>query len=218
MRPLALSVAFVVAGCTRPTPEPARADAYDASVPHAASSPLGGAEASTDATPKEAESSYCTKTSECGWDDDCIPHRCVARSPKPRECDKSLPSLGDCRCIEATCTYVRTKPEATGSCAKDDECEFDPATGLCRPGSPPAAPIFEEGSFCRCVAKSCAVERVEPVPCKTALDCSWLEDPRRPAPASKVPRPWPPVKTPCASSSFDAVCKAGRCRLVAWKC
>lgn len=162
----------------------------------------------------------CKDDSGCGWDDPCNAHACVGRAASgSTDCDKSAPPPGRCVCGDAVCTLVRKVP-ATGAaktgCTKNFDCAFDPPTGTCRAGTGDRW-IHETGGFCACVAGTCTPDFVDPVACKTHTDCSWLEEPFRPAPASKVPRPYPPA-APCKSASKDSVCVSGFCVLRAWKC
>jgi hypothetical protein len=73
------------------------------------------------------------------------------------------------------------------------------------------------GAFCSCDGGTCTPEVVEPVKCKSTKDCSWLEHPMRPAPASKVPRPYPPI-VPCKTGEHESACVKGVCEIQVWKC
>jgi polysaccharide biosynthesis protein PslG len=118
-------------------------------------------------------------------------------------------------------------PVVSTACSNNYDCEFDdPCMKSKCVHVPPAdaggqVKIKCEESApkpgdCMCIKSECTL--VEFVSCKTSDDCSWLEDPWRPAPASKVPRPYPPVTAPCKSKSRDVVCDKGVCVTRAWKC
>lgn len=202
--------------CSRGRPEPATiaADPVDA-----APSPTPTVAPPAPAPSSEPlESVLCNADDDCGYDDPCNASACVGKGPPP-DCDKSKPPPGRCVCASGRCTMLRdelaTAAAKTG-CKADAECGFDPPTGKCRAGEP-TRNIRDRGAFCACRAGVCEAEIVEPVSCKTSHDCSWLESPWRPMPASKVPRPHPPI-APCKGGERDSVCVKGTCMLQAWKC
>jgi hypothetical protein len=163
---------------------------------------------------------FCTSDLDCGWDQPCVAKLCVGAPKTPFiGCDKSSEPPGVCTCIDHRCTLRRkTLLPPTPGCKVDADCAFNASLGWCKPGTRKAERIEEEGTICRCDAGACVLEVVDPVPCKKTADCSWLENPRRPAPASKVPRAFPPVR-PCKDGEWDSVCGAsGHCRIVGWKC
>lgn len=169
--------------------------------------------------PRRVEA-YCSDDKDCAYDDPCNAHACVKKSEGGSiDCDKSAAKPGPCVCGAHMCTLMRNAPQSgalkTG-CKSNSECAFHAVTGSCTAGSPPTS-IERRGGFCVCDAGTCTPEFVEPIACKTSLDCSLLEHPWRPAAASKVPRPFPPV-TPCKTGSRDSVCVAGECILRLWKC
>jgi hypothetical protein len=220
-----VAVLSIVAACARPTSTtepPIRGD--DAAIPTATPStmamPTVSASSSTTAIAAEnAADVHCTKDDDCDWDDPCMAKRCLGGPRKPIACEESSPRPGTCTCIADRCTLRRKTPAPpTTGCKVDRDCGFVASLGICKPGVPPTDRIDEQGTFCRCDGGACAVEVVDAVPCKKPQDCSWLDDPRRPAPASKVPRPFPPV-TPCKNGESDSICAAsGHCRIVHWKC
>lgn len=107
-------------------------------------------------------------------------------------------------------------PAVEPPCSAHADCALESSSGACRAGKGPRKVDGGE-RFCACVAGVCRPEVVAPVACKTTSDCSWLEAPWRPAAASSVPRPHPPV-VPCKTGERDVVCNAGTCVLRAWKC
>jgi len=177
-------------------------------------------DAAKDAVVVDPKPAYCENDSACAFDDPCDAHACVGKSEaKPVACEESAPRPGRCVCASNHCTLVRKDP-ATGArktgCTSNATCELDPPTGSCRAGKG-ARSLPTGGVFCACDAGTCTPEWVGEVTCKTSKDCSWLDDPWRPAPAAKVPRPFPPV-VPCKTGEKDSVCSAGVCVLRAWKC
>jgi hypothetical protein len=203
------TLVLLVCSCSRSTPEPrVTSDPIDASAP-------------TVEKPKPVVAPvWCDSDKECAFDDPCNAKACVGAPDAPwLGCDESAPRPGTCVCAAHQCTLIRKSP-ATGAvktgCTKDSECAFLPATGSCGAGTA-ATWVEDRSGFCTCSAGTCTPEWVEPVACKTSADCSWLENPRRVAPAKKVPRPYPPI-TPCKTGEFDSACVAGRCVLQQWKC
>lgn len=207
----ALWVAIVVCSCSRPQPD----------APKIVADPVKSAGVDAGKPPKPApEEAFCESDAQCGWDDPCDATACVAKSKAGVvACEESAPKPGRCVCSGNRCAVIRNDPStgaAKTGCTKNAECVFVPVTGSCRAGA--ARPMTEGGaSFCRCDAGTCTPELVAPVPCKKTTDCSWLDDPWRPAPASKVPRPHPPI-VPCKTGGRDSVCDAGSCVLRVWKC
>ena len=138
----------------------------------------------------------------------------------PPDCDKSKPPPGPCICEAHQCTMMRKDP-ASGAvktgCKTSDECAFVPTTGTCKAGSATMW-IESRGGFCACSAGTCTPEFVPAIACKTTADCSWLDDPRRPVPSAKAPRPHSGPIKPCVEGSIDSVCAGGVCTLRMWKC
>jgi hypothetical protein len=126
---------------------------------------------------------------------------------------------GRCLCSDNKCTLVRKAPKTVAvktGCTASSECEFRPRDGTCVAGKGKFF-LEEGGAFCACDAGSCVPDFVDTIACKTNTDCSLLEAPLRPAAASKVPRPFPPI-TPCKTGERDSVCDKGRCVIRVWKC
>ncbi|MBI2393636.1 MAG: hypothetical protein HYV09_28920 [Deltaproteobacteria bacterium] len=212
LAPWVLLISTCPCACSRTTPTPVAIVADDAGPIVDAAKPLPTTTATTTA---KITPSYCDADADCAWDPPCGAVACVARKsqkPSAEVCDGPVP--GPCVCADGVCA-ARRHEAPTRACKSDADCGFDAPTGRC--GDGPPMPIREQGGLCRCDAGKCAAEWVGPVACKTTKDCSWLEDPLRPAPASKVPRPYATVK-PCATGSRDSVCVKGVCRIVVWKC
>ena len=175
---------------------------------------------------------YCQKDADCGWDDPCAPHRCgKIASPSPVVCDKSAAAPGTCTCIEDMCTLrpdklSRGDTRGAPSCLHDEDCAIDVATGTCHAkGQSLIGPIHREGPVCVCKPSmgQCALRWVDPIPCASWRDCSWVRQPRlRPVPAKDVPRPVPRKVRPCQDGEIDSVCESddGRktCKVVGWSC
>jgi hypothetical protein len=207
MRPLVVAVLFLA--CTRTSTKISN-DPVDAGPPKA--------EVVTPSPKVEAAS--CSTDGDCAYDDPCNAKACVAKGDAAFVgCDKSLPPPGRCICGQNRCTLMRDAPStgaAKTGCASDADCAFIAPTGSCARGTPERW-IEERGGFCTCSAGICTPELVDAIPCKTTMDCNWLEDPRRPVSAKKVPRTRGPIK-PCVDGSLDSVCDAGHCKLRLWKC
>lgn len=162
----------------------------------------------------------CTTNADCGWNDDCMPTRCVEDHP-PQACDESMEPPGTCSCLEGACTLEPDKPPPpTGTC-EPRACVVDRAAGKCvaddggvAEGIRSAKPV-EVGPSCDCVklAEGCVFQWFDAVPCKTDRDC-WVDpSPRR----HPVARPKALRKRdfrPCADGEVAPKCGAeGRCVL-----
>lgn len=129
----------------------------------------------------------CTTAADCGWDDNCMPSRCVEAGIVASACDESAPPPGECRCIEGGCTLEpKTTPVPSGTC-EIRGCEVDRAAGRCIadtggvPENIRSRPGVNEGPSCDCPnpAKGCVFTWIPAVPCTTDRDC-WVDpSPRR---------------------------------------
>lgn len=80
-------------------------------------------------------------------------------------------------------------PPREAPCAADSDCGYDPRSGRC--GADPRwnkqPPVLDQGLICYCdPARSCALLRVDPVPCEGEESCAVRLDPR-PHPARATP-------------------------------
>jgi len=231
-------VTLALIGCGRsgsssappPPPPPPTTDAAVAATAPVDAAPVATAPV-VDAGPADAAGAagaFCQSDAECGWDDQCMPGRCVAARAAGggAGCDESAPPPGTCSCVENQCALRRNDPSAGAStaagCTRDDQCAIDVASATCHLGGTTLiGPIHAEGPVCTCgKAGRCEWSWSGPVACKSWRDCSWVHQPRlRPVPAKLVPRP---VKRPvraCKDGEVDSVCtKAGTCEIVAWSC
>lgn len=168
----------------------------------------------------------CNETSDCGWDDRCMPKRCGKRRDAGVACEETSPPPGECVCNENMCT-LRPKDAAggtsAGGCKQDGECAVDVATATCHAGGDAfIGPITKEGAVCTCDARAgkCVWSWSGPVACKTYRDCSLVRTPRlRAVPAKLVPRPVKRLVRPCKDAEIDSVCAPdGTCKIVGWGC
>ncbi|MFO0743386.1 MAG: hypothetical protein U0270_46390, partial [Labilithrix sp.] len=73
-------------------------------------------------------------------------------------------------------------PKEHSVCRTDADCGYDPTTGRC--GADPRLnkqpPLEDQGLICYCddSARTCALLRVEPVPCEGEPACAIRHDPR----------------------------------------
>jgi hypothetical protein len=127
----------------------------------------------------------CKSDADCGWDDPCMPSRCVESTPNVG-CDKSLPPPGTCRCLDERCTLEpQTIPEPRGTCEMGG-CVVDRAAGRCVADTGDVAPNLrftppvEVGPSCDCQfpAKGCTFSWFSPVACKSDRDCWVSPSPR----------------------------------------
>ena len=136
----------------------------------------------------------CEDDADCGFDDPCMPQRCVAsRSFGAQKCSESRPPPGACTCLEGRCTLEpREQPKPDGPCEVRG-CVVDRAGGRCVADTRGVADNFRTngglsiGPSCDCIepAKGCRFSWHAPVPCRTERDC-WIDELPRPHP---VPRP-----------------------------
>lgn len=130
----------------------------------------------------------CTADADCGFDDTCIPTRCIAASSTPSAaCDESAPAPGTCLCVAGACTLKpKQPPKAEGPCEKR-ACVLDRAGGRCIADTKGVGEGFRTnsglsfGPSCDCVVPSrgCTFTWYEAVPCKTDRDCWVAEQPRQ---------------------------------------
>ena len=225
-------VCLAVSACARPeapnkppSSMPASAPLITTASASAAMPVTAPALSVSSAPPKKERADFCTTNVDCGWNDACLPTRCVSakRSPGLTACDESSLPPGECLCLESACTLKpkRLPEPVVLGCKVDADCGFEASSGTCgAKGQFSGGPIKQEGAFCKCEAKSgaCSVEWVGPVACKTYKDCSWTRSPLRPVPSSLTPRPNPkPVKA-CSTGEVDSVCKENICVVLGWSC
>ena len=59
----------------------------------------------------------CQSDADCGWDDPCVPERCMAAVVSDIKCSESRPAPGACLCVSGGCTLKpKQTPKATGPC------------------------------------------------------------------------------------------------------
>jgi hypothetical protein len=176
-----------------------------------------------------ATAATCTSDSDCGWDDPCAPRACVAAHARDPHRHCGRPSTpGACRCIAGLCTTTRNEAQRESdppvSCARSEDCGYDPARGACVPaaedtvGHPIATGV---GCTCDGRAHRCVQTWRGEVTCRSWRDCSLESSPGggfHVAPTWFTPRyPDHPVR-PCRDGSHDAVCRNGTCRIIGWRC
>jgi hypothetical protein len=239
-----IGLAVLTTACASPSPGAAKQDADPGSnatapptAPPAAVPTKPPAEPSARATPRTVGPSKppappllgrdhhsavaCTADADCGWNDDCMPTRCVEAHTRNIACDESSPPPGTCSCLDNACTLKpHTPPPPTGTC-EPRACVVDRAAGKCVADDGGVAEAIrsskpvEVGPSCDCIllAEGCVFQWFEAVPCKTDRDC-WVDpSPRR----HPVPRPKALRKRdfrPCADGEVPPKCgPEGRCVL-----
>lgn len=161
----------------------------------------------------------CTADRDCGWDDACMPTRCVEAGKDVAACDESAPPPGRCGCIEGACTLrPKQPPPPTGPCEVRG-CMVDRGAGRCVADTAGVAENLRTtiplnaGPSCDCErpAEGCTFTWFDAVPCETDRDC-WIDpSPRR----HPIPRPKALRKRdfkPCADGEAAPKCSpAGQC-------
>lgn len=237
MRWLGLIVALGIAACTpRVAPEPAPATPPPATSPSAtspATSPtpplVAEAVAPAPRTPYAPDpagfGSPCDDDAGCGWDDGCVPTRCVGAAhaaTSPTECDESAPPPGACLCHAGRCALRPTHapPPSEPGC-KASLCGLDEAAGRCLVGERLEANRRrrDQGPACLCDAASdrCEFRWVEPVPCQSDAEC-WLSDQAPRHPIARPKRLRGQKFRPCRDGELAPACMDGACTLRAYKC
>lgn len=210
--PLLCALTVALAACSRPSPDAHPPIAPDPATPKPAPAPAPTASV-VPSSPKQG----CSTDTDCAWDDPCVPTACMPATGAPFVgCDESTKPPGTCGCVLGACTLRRADPKtgaAKTGCSSSAQCAFEPKTGSCSAGSGPNH--VDEGGFCTCDSGTCTPGFVDRTPCKTSAECSWLDDPLRPVPASKVPRP---AGKPCSGYARSAECRDGACVTTVWKC
>lgn len=197
----AIGLAVLTAACAGPNPgatEPGPSAEPVTRAPSTAVPPTKTAAQPTEVTAPPAEPAppllgrdhrsavACTTDADCGWNDDCMPTRCVEAHP-PQACDESGPEPGTCACLEGACTLKpHTPPPPAGTC-EPRACVVDRAAGTCvaddggvAEGVRYSEPV-EVGPSCDCLRPDagCVFTWFEPVPCESDRDC-WVDHlPRR---------------------------------------
>lgn len=170
----------------------------------------------------------CETDADCGWDDPCLPTRCLGAVPRNDiKCAESKPEPGACLCISGGCTLKPSQaPVASGPC-EDRGCIVDRAGGQCVADTRGVKwnlrtnPGVNQGPSCDCVtpASGCTFTWYEPVPCKTERDC-WVEELPRPHPVKRPPHLRGRDFEACSDGEISPQCgKAGYCVLgPGWLC
>ena len=163
----------------------------------------------------------CTADEDCGWDNACMPQRCVAATNNALVCAEARPAPGTCSCINDRCTLrlegLAASNGITPSCSDASQCLFDPRSGRCTHANANAdAPIWSEGAYCSCEYSACMVQWVDPIPCETALDCAVGSNPVRPTAAVPARES---AFVPCVDGELAPVCtNQGFCAVVGFEC
>jgi len=221
---LSLSV-LLMGACTPSTPSPA-------STPSAAGTPSPGSsdrpELEPVATPPRPENpdglgDACAGDTDCGWDDGCMPEKCVGAKYKAGDdvlCTESAPPPGECLCMNNRCAMRPSGPGTVAGKCLVKECGLDEASGECRVGTALKANRFSRdvGPMCRCDAEAgCVFEWLEPVACEDVSECWVSQDvPRHP-----IARPKKLKKKkfrPCKDGVLAPACQEGACTLRTYRC
>lgn len=159
----------------------------------------------------------CSSDADCGWDDPCLPKRCVEAAANPG-CDKSSPPPGACLCLAGSCTLKPdTPPPPTRTC-EPRACVVDLAGGRCvaDDGGVPlnvrsTTPV-DVGPSCDCPnpTRGCTYTWFDPVPCATDRDC-WVSSSPRRHPIARPGHLRNRDFKPCADGEAAPRCDAGTC-------
>jgi len=163
----------------------------------------------------------CASSADCGWDDDCLPTRCVEARAERTACDESSPPPGECLCLAGACTLQpKTPPVASGTC-EIRGCVVDRAAGKCVADTGGVAenlrttPGVNVGPSCDCPspAKGCAFTWFPAVPCTSDRDC-WIDPSPRTHPVARPKALRKRDFQPCKDGEIAPKCgDAGQCVL-----
>lgn len=228
---LGLAVALLLAACGSSN-EPAP---IEPPAPASVNQPDADEPAPPEPAPPEPKPPYvpdpsgsgdpCSETSACGWDDPCIPTRCVGgehvgTSPA---CEESAPPPGECTCLAGHCTLRPTQPASAPpvSCKTTGWCGLDQGAGRCVDGAMRDAnrTTRDQGPACHCELESatCELTWVEPIECESVEQC-WVSDA---PPYHPIPRPRSlrgRKFRPCQDGEVAPLCTDGRCTVAGYSC
>ena len=160
--------------------------------------------------PADSLQHACEANDDCGWDDPCVPQRCVgAPDAEPSEvaCNESRPAPGECLCAVGRCTLRRTEaPEPVAGCG-GGFCSLDPSAGRCVTARTGTAGSPARGPYCYCdgVDDTCRFEWREPIPCRTTNDC-WVDGGRPVRPVRRPRRLRGRTFRPCVDGETAPTC------------
>ncbi|MCB9569834.1 MAG: hypothetical protein H6710_21885 [Myxococcales bacterium] len=167
----------------------------------------------------------CEDDAGCGWDDGCVPTRCVDAAhaaTQPTECDESAPPPGACLCHAGRCTLQpKATPAPANLAARPGNAASTrrpAAASSARCSTPTAAPARRApGCFCDAASDRCEFRWLEAIPCDDVGAC-WISDesPRHPIARPKKLRGR--RFQPCRDGELAPACRDGRCVVVAYKC
>ncbi len=185
----------------------------------------------------------CATDADCAWEDPCMPDRCVGvhEAVQGAVCDESMKPTGRCLCVDKQCSLApdsaltdrNSRVAGQSPYCEETECTLDRSRGSCAGATPSSPPNLrsrrsvQEGPGCVCESAKaggkdgkdvCRTFWVEPVPCKSDLDC-WVEHEPFGHPVARPPNKRAPFK-PCSDGTVRPVCsEQGFCRLgSAYKC
>lgn len=224
-----LIAAIILTGCTTADPGSSKqhpsADRSDAVEPAPATEPATETRPEADPYVPDPKGfgDACSDDAGCGWDDPCMPSRCIGSAHVPEfvGCDKSLPPPGTCSCVEGHCSLRPNAIASAGPSCRTQPCGLDQGAGRCVVGSQLEAnrAMRELGPACHCDPDQleCRFVWVEPIACDDVEQC-WVSDS---PPHHPIARPEPlrgHKFEPCRDGPVVPVCKNGRCSLTAFRC
>jgi hypothetical protein len=228
-----------VTGCAgaarkEPTSRPPSPMTPTVAVPMATTEPSPAVEPSPVAPEPEPEPgadhrsvARCDSDADCGWNDPCVPTRCMAAVSSDLKCSETRPAPGACLCWSGRCTLKpKRPPKAQGPCEVRG-CVVDRAGGTCVADTRGVKENFrhnsgaEAGPSCDCLkpAAGCAFTWYEPVACTTVRDC-WVDSEPRPHPVRRPAHRRGGEFKPCHDGEISPQCgPAGHCVLGGfWDC
>ncbi|MBS1120713.1 MAG: hypothetical protein H6Q90_2941 [Deltaproteobacteria bacterium] len=232
---LTIPLALLAGSCRQSSPATSQREpsGMAASQPGGSSPPVLAPRDAAPATPSDAGApespATCSTDQDCGFDDPCVPKRCVAAVARSdiKVCDKSFLATGDCRCFHNRCAlhpHADHKAVAVDrDCSSATSCALDLAAGSCAPGHTaegvPSAGLGEPGPRCNCDGKlpsRCHFLWLEPVACKSTRDC-WVDHDPIPHPIKRPPQIRRDFKA-CVDGELVPTCQDGVCGLLAAGC
>ena len=165
----------------------------------------------------------CLADTECGWDDPCVPTRCVGASnvPSDLKCDETAPPPGTCSCVERRCSLRPNEAPAPAPSCRREACGLDQSAGRCVAGTQLEANryIRTHGPACHCDQDTleCQFVWVEPIECEDENAC-WVSNSRPYHPIARPKSLRGREFRPCRDGEVAPVCTDGMCGVVPFKC
>ncbi|MCA9685438.1 MAG: serine/threonine protein kinase [Myxococcales bacterium] len=200
----------------------------DTPTPSTGEGPAAETTGAEEAAPKEVlGTGYgdpCKQAADCGWDDPCMPTRCVgaeqAKQGADAACEESGPAPGECLCVSDHCVLRPSAPPESNASCESGACGVDQAGGSCIAGGMKEANEHaEEGPLCSCNPQTrlCEWKWIEPIPCRNTSQC-WISAGPPFHPVARPKNKRGAEISPCRDAPVAPTCRDGHCGLISYGC